>query len=175
MKSIIIRELQPDDKQAFLEATNASIGLHHPWVKAPVTSQEFEKYLQRYTQPTHKSYLVGDESGKIAGLFNISEIVRGQFQNGYLGFYALSGYAGKGYMSAGLKLVLEKIFTDLDLHRIEANIQPDNTQSIALIKNNGFRKEGISPRYLKVNNEWRDHERWAMTIEDWVDIKTLRK
>ena len=73
-------------------------------------------------------------------------------------------------MSAGLKLVLKKAFEELDLHRLEANIQPDNFRSINLVKNNGFKKEGFSPRYLKINGEWRDHERWAITHEDFLSF-----
>jgi ribosomal-protein-alanine N-acetyltransferase len=70
-------------------------------------------------------------------------------------------------MNAGLRLILQTVFEDLKLHRLEANIQPENNRSIHLVKNNGFRKEGYSPRYLKINGVWRDHERWAMTFEDW--------
>ncbi len=94
--------------------------------------------------------------------------MRGLFQNAFLGFYAVADYAGKGYMSAGLKLVIREIFTELKLHRIEANIQPENSSSINLVKKNGFRYEGFSPRYLKINNEWRGHEHWAMTVEDYI-------
>ena len=93
--------------------------------------------------------------------------MRGLFQNAYLGFSVVIEYAGKGYMSIGLKLVLHKIFTELNLHRVEANIQPQNTKSINLVKANGFRKEGFSPRYLKINGNWRDFERWAIIYEDW--------
>lgn len=71
-------------------------------------------------------------------------------------------------MSAGLKLVLKKVFNELQLHRLEANIQPENMTSIWLVKKNGFRYEGFSPRYLKINNIWCGHERWAMTVEDFI-------
>lgn len=168
MKEIIIREPTQEDKDNFLAAMRRSQKLHYPWVKAPLTSEEFDEYLQRFQQPNQKSYLVCDLSGHIVGVFNISEIVRGLFQNAYLGFYAVASYARKGYMSAGLKKVLEKVFKELNLHRLEANIQPDNAHSLYLIKNNGFRYEGFSPRYLKINNEWRGHEHWAMTLEDYI-------
>jgi len=102
---------------------------------------------------------VCNDKENIVGVFNVSEIVRGLFQNAYLGFYVVADFSGKGYyMSSGLKLVLGKIFNKLKLHRIEANIQPDNIQSIQLIKKNGVRYEGFSPRYLKIDNEWRGHE-----------------
>jgi ribosomal-protein-alanine N-acetyltransferase len=53
----------------------------------------------------------------------------------------------------------------MKLHRLEANIQPGNAPSIGLAKACGFRKEGFSPRYLKVRGRWRDHERWAITAD----------
>lgn len=77
-------------------------------------------------------------------------------------------FAGKGLMSQGLKLILEKIFLELKLHRIEANIQPTNKSSILLVKKNGFIKERFSQRYLKINNQWIDHFRFALTYEDWI-------
>ncbi|OGT38701.1 MAG: ribosomal-protein-S5p-alanine acetyltransferase [Gammaproteobacteria bacterium RIFCSPHIGHO2_12_FULL_37_14] len=168
MNEVFIRELKLDDKLDFVNAMQRSQSLHHPWVKAPLTSQEFDEYFQRFQQPNQKNFLVCDQSKNIVGAFNVNEIVRGLFQNAYLGFYAVADFAGKGYMSAGLKLVLEKVFNELALHRLEANIQPENTRSIQLIKKNGFRYEGFSPRYLIINNEWCGHEHWAMTVEDYI-------
>ena len=167
INSIIIREPTVEDKEVFLQAVLRSQSLHHPWVKSPQTPQEFDEYLQRAQQPNQKCFLVCDQSNNIAGVFNISEIVRGFFQSAYLGFYAVADYVSQGYMSAGLKLVLYKAFEEMKLHRLEANIQPENVSSINLVSKNGFRQEGYSPRYLKINNEWRDHERWAMTCEDF--------
>ncbi len=71
-------------------------------------------------------------------------------------------------MSTALKLVQKKVFEELGVHRFEANIQPENTRSIHLVKNNNFRYEGFSPRYLKINDEWRGHEHWAITAEDYI-------
>lgn len=166
---ILIREPRIEDEIAFIAAMQNSQLLHTPWVTAPKTSQAFHEYLQRSQQNNQKSFFACDASNNIMGVFNVSEIVRGFFQNAYLGFYAVSDYAGKGYMSAGLKLVLKSVFTDLKLHRLEANIQPGNSRSISFVKNNGFRKEGYSPRYLNINNTWCDHERWAITYEDWQE------
>ncbi len=168
MEPIIICELQLTDEAAFLDAMQRSKSLYDPWMSAPYTHEQFVEFYHRYNQPNHKSYLIcTNNNTNIVGVFNLSEIVRGLFQNAYLGFSCVIDYAGKGYMSRGLKLVLEKVFTELELHRLEANIQPTNINSINLVKANGFRKEGYSPRYLKINGEWRDFERWAITYEDW--------
>lgn len=163
-----IREPMLKDKEAFTFAMQNSQTLHYPWVKAPTTPQEFDEYFQRYQQSNQKCFLVCNDEENIVGVFNVSEIVRGSFQSAYLSFYAVADFAGKGYMSAGLKLVLTKVFNELKLHRIEANIQPNNVRSTQFIKRNGFRYEGFSPRYLKIDNEWRGHEHWAMTYEDFI-------
>jgi len=101
------------------------------------------------------------------GVFNLSQIYRGNFGSAYLGYYGHAGFAGRGYMREGLDLVVRYAFGKLGLHRIEANIQPGNPKSIALVERCGFIREGFSPRYLKVAGRWRDHERWAITVERW--------
>lgn len=172
MNSIFIREPQLSDEQRFLDAMQRSQVLHFPWVVAPLTPEEFQNYIQRSLQPNNKSLLALDEKAHIVGVFNLSEIVRGAFQNAYLGFYASIDYQGRGLMSTAMKLVLEYAFVELKLHRIEANIQPGNLKSIHVVKKNGFREEGFSPRYLKINDVWCDHLRFAMTYEDWKTLSS---
>ena len=164
---ITIREPALQDEIHFLQAMQKSKALHHPWVSAPLTSDEFHSYIKRSQQDNQKSLLVLKDN-KISGVFNISEIVRGCFQNGFLGFYAVSGFENQGVMSDGLKLLLKYCFEELKLHRLEANIQPDNINSIKLISKNKFRYEGFSPRYLKINDVWCGHERWAITFEEYI-------
>ena len=167
MKKIDLREPRLSDETEFLVAMQRSQILHYPWIKAPSNSAEFKEYLQRYQQNNQASFLICSQENNIVGVININEIVRGSFQSAYLGFYAVADYVGQGYMSAGLKAVLQKTFKDHGLHRLEANIQPENHPSINLVKSNGFRYEGYSPRYLKIYDKWCDHERWAITSEEY--------
>lgn len=101
----------------------------------------------------------------------INQIVRGNLQSAYLGFRIGAAYAGSGYMTLALPLVLRHAFDTLRLHRLEANIQPENDASIALVRRAGFTREGFSRRYLKINGRWRDHERWAILREDWLELR----
>ena len=171
MKTIIIRKLTLEDESAFLYAMKSSAALHDPWMSSPKTSEEFAVFFQRFQQPNQISFLACAEDNDIIGVFNLSEIVRGIFQNAYLGFCVMIDYASQGYMSQALKQILEIAFVELGLHRLEANIQPTNMKSINLVKHNGFRREGYSSRYLQINEVWCDFERWAMTLEDWLEIK----
>lgn len=123
-------------------------------------------YCQRIkSDDAYLGYLIIDHN-KVAGIININDIIRGSFQSASIGFYLFSDFIGKGVMSAGLQLVLQEVFTTHGLHRIEANIQPNNVASIRCVQRNGFVKEGFSERFLKVKDEWRDHERWAIIYKD---------
>jgi [ribosomal protein S5]-alanine N-acetyltransferase len=156
----------------FLAAVARSRDLHRHWASPPRTVGAFAKNLKRFKTPAHVGFWVLTERGELAGVININEIVRGSFCSSYLGYYALAPHNGRGYMTAGLRAVLLEAFQKLGLHRLEANIQPDNEASKRLVQRFGFKLEGFSPRYLKIAGEWRDHERWALTAEEWKAQKS---
>jgi ribosomal-protein-alanine N-acetyltransferase len=157
-------------REEFLAAVKRSRQLHVHWSSPPKTAKDFDKYLKRFDSPVHASYWILTETNELAGVVNINEIVRGSFRSGYLGYYAFAPHHGRGYMTAGIRAVVSRAFRQLGLHRLEANIQPENQRSRRLVHRLGFRLEGFSPRYLKIAGKWRDHERWAVTAEDWASI-----
>lgn len=165
---VLVRPLELGDEAAFIAGSQRSRELHRPWVAPPDTPAAFRTLLRRTDQPNFAAFvaLVRD-GGEPCGAFNLSEIVRGAFQSSYLGYQAFEPWAGQGLMGEALELLLEIVFDDLGLHRVEANVQPGNAASIALVRGRGFQQEGFSPRYLRIGGEWRDHERWALLEEDW--------
>lgn len=141
--------------------------LHGAWVSPPATAAAYRAYLRRLRGKTHVGYLICMRgSGELVGVVNINEIVRGVFRSGYLGYYAFTPYDRQSLMTEGLSLVVGDAFHRLGLHRLEANVQPDNKASIRLVRRLGFRREGYSPRYLEIGGRWRDHERWAILGDD---------
>ena len=165
---IVVLEPPSIRRQAeFLEAARRSRRLHGRWVTPPRTTEEYLALLRRARSPSRFAHFVCLPQGDLVGVINISEVVRGVFESGYLGFYAFVPHAGQGFMRAGLGLVVDRAFRSYGLHRLEANVQPENLRSQALVQDLGFRLEGYSPRYLKIAGKWCDHERWALTIEDW--------
>ena len=101
-------------------------------------------------------------SDELVGIVNITNVVLGLFRSAYVGYYAFAGFERQGLMREGMRAAIRHAFTTLKLHRLEANIQPENVASVAFAKSCGFTKEGYSPRYLKIGGRWRDHERWAV-------------
>ena len=161
--SIYLRPPVLSDQQAFLGAVRDSQALHHPWVAAPNTPVKFRAYIRRMAPPANAAFLVcRRDTQALVGVINLTNIVRGVFQSGYLGYYAFAGHDAQGLMRRGLQAFVRHAFTSLKLHRLEANIQPGNVGSIALVSSCGFNQEGYSPRYLKVGGRWRDRRCWAI-------------
>jgi [ribosomal protein S5]-alanine N-acetyltransferase len=157
------------DAEEFIAAARDSAKLQNPWVSAPDTAERYAAFLARAAREDQGSYLIRHaECGGLVGYVNINNIVRGALCSGYLGYAAFASHAGRGLMAAGLQAVIGDAFASLGLHRLEANIQPDNLRSLRLVQRLSFRREGFSPRYLLVDGEWRDHERWAVLAEDWA-------
>lgn len=161
-----IRRPSGRDADEFIAQVRASRELHHPWLTAADTAELFAAYLRRCRQRDMHGFLIHErDSGKLCGFVNISNVVIGVFRSGYVGYAAFAGGAGRGYLSEGLGLVVRYAFETLELHRLEANIQPDNTPSLRLAERVGFQHEGYSPRYLFIDGAWRDHERWAILAD----------
>ena len=177
---VVVRPPTAADAPAFLAAVRASHRLHGSWVQAPATSPQFRAYLKRYATrdaaATHAGLVaVRKEDGALVGVFNFSNIVRGPFRSAYLGYYAFAPLAGRGYMTEAFALALDYAYARLGLHRVEANVQPTNRRSIALVARIGLTREGYSRRYIKIGGRWRDHARFAMLVEDWRALKRRRK
>jgi ribosomal-protein-alanine N-acetyltransferase len=161
---VVLRPAADSDASEFLRLARASAGLHGHRMSVPSTAEQFQAYLRRYQQPGEESWLICLRgTGAIAGMVNINSIIRGRYQNGSISYAAFAPTAGQGYISEGVGLAVKHAFSQLRLHRLEANIQPGNHASLRLVQRLGFRREGYSPEMLFIDGAWRDHERWAIT------------
>ena len=168
-----LRKLRSEDEDAFLAMVAASRSLHHPWTSPPADIDRFRALVARGAHDDLVS-LVGWRAADntLVAVVHLSQIVRGLFQSCYCGFYANAATAGQGFTRETLQLALRYAFSVEGLHRVEANVQPDNSSSLALVRRVGFHHEGFSPRYLHIDGAWRDHERFAITVEDWLQTQS---
>lgn len=160
---VYLRHVCDRDRTEFIDLMQRSRELHEPWISPPLTGLSFHNYLQRTAREDHLGLLVCElDSKRIVGVINVNNIVRGSFLSASLGYYVGAPFAGRGYMREGLELVKRYAFLELGLHRLEANIQPDNHRSISLVQQCGFVREGMSRDFLYIQGRWRDHERWTV-------------
>lgn len=164
-KKVYIRSPQKEDESIFTEAVKTCSEYHYPWTSPPSNKEQYSSYLKQCSNENQASFFVFTKNNELAGVFNLSNIVRGCFQSAFLGYYSLLPNSKKGYMTEALELIINYAFFNLKLHRIEANIQPENISSIALVKRLGFVEEGFAKNYLKINGYWEDHIHFALTLE----------
>lgn len=164
---VSLRRLLRTDAAALIAAHRASVALHRSWVTPCLDHAGFEAWFARTLADDYVSLIALERgSGAVVGVFNASQISRGNFLSAYMGYYACVPYAGRGLMREALPQVIAYLFGEIGLHRIEANIQPGNAALIALARGAGFRLEGFSPRYLRIDGVWQDHERWALLADE---------
>jgi ribosomal-protein-alanine N-acetyltransferase len=167
-----IRPPELSDAVAYAEAVARSAEHIGAW--NPVELDGFHELLRRQGAGLRTFLIIDDKTLGLVGKCNVANVVRGRFGNATLGYDSYLPYAGTGRMSEGMRLIVDRCFATypegLGLHRLEINAQPENSRSIAMAKRLGFRHEGFSPRMLYVNGAWRDHERFALTVEEWPGI-----
>ncbi|MEO3785980.1 GNAT family N-acetyltransferase [Actinocorallia sp. B10E7] len=160
---LTVRPVSPDDEREFLSAARAGEEFHRPYAFLPLTEEEFAAYLDRFDRiQAHGFVLRLTGSGELVGYINVSQIVRGSYQRGTLGYGVFPPHHRRGYMTEGLRLVIRHAFETLSLHRLEAEIQPENKPSLRLVELLGFEREGLARGLIRIEGEWRDHERWTL-------------
>jgi ribosomal-protein-alanine N-acetyltransferase len=163
MSTVHIRHLKASDEKNFMAHIRRSRELHRSWVQVPTSAKAFQRYVQEMNTADDQAYVaIRTDTQEMVGVVELQDIFRGDFQNAYLIYYGFAEQLQQGFMQNAVEQVITKAFGQMKLHRLEANVQPDNLASIALLKACGFEKEGLSPKFLRKNGEWRDHERWAL-------------
>ncbi len=139
-----------------------------PWSvrHTPTAYRAMRRVLaRRARQGTSLPFAIRVE-GRLAGQVTIDNVVRGALRSGYLGYWLDREAAGRGMASLAVALVCDHAFGEVGLHRVQADIRPENLPSQRLVERLGFRQEGLLRRYLDIDGDWRDHLAYALLAED---------
>jgi ribosomal-protein-alanine N-acetyltransferase len=102
------------------------------------------------------------------GQIHLSQIARAPFCNAMLGYSIDAAQEGRGLMREALEAVLADAFGPrVRLHRVQANVRPENIRSLALLDRLGFEREGLAREYLFIDGAWRDHVLTARRAPGW--------
>ncbi len=142
------------------------------WPSDDLTRSGFRRRLRRYTEDivedrAYPFVVFREDDGTLVGGVTVANVRRGIVQAGTVGYWIGQPYAGKGYMTAALRVLLPTLFGELNLHRIEAACIPTNASSIRVLEKCGFAREGLARRYLCINGVWQDHYLYGLLDEDF--------
>lgn len=136
-----------------------------------LTKEKFHKGLEcrQKESKEDKGYHFGvfeKKSGLLVGYTMLMGVSRGCSLNAYIGYQLFTPFWGQGYGTEMVKATIKLAFNNIKLHRLEAEISPNNRRSLHLAKKAGFRKEGRLKRRRNFGNGWRDMMVYAITTED---------
>jgi ribosomal-protein-alanine N-acetyltransferase len=104
--------------------------------------------------------------GELRGALTVASITRGAFDSAAVGYWVDEAVAGRGVTPTALALVLDHCFGPVGLHRVEANVRPENAASLRVVRKVGFTEEALHRRYLFIDDDWRDHVGFALLADD---------
>jgi [ribosomal protein S5]-alanine N-acetyltransferase len=169
---MVVRQVRRSDREEYLRMHEVSRDHFAAWSPAASAEAMFDREIDRVERADGlNARMVGIAAdGRIAGLFAVSEIVRGFFQSGYASWSVSAEFKRQGYGTEGVRALLDLAFSKsgLQLHRVQANVIPSNIASIRLAERAGFRREGLAERYLKIADVWQDHVMFACTVEEHI-------
>src|SRR3954466_6776115 len=116
MARVVLSTPTPQDEAQFLAANLASRAYHRPYSYNPLTPADYRAYLLALGERKVGYFARTVADGTLVGWINLSEIIRGNFHNAYLGYCGYAGTAGQGYMTEALGLVLREAFVAEKLH-----------------------------------------------------------
>src|SRR5207253_11225801 len=96
----------------------------------------------------------------------IGAVVWGSARSAQVGYWVDRLVAGRGVIPTAVALAVDHCFFTVGLHRLEANIRPENTASRRVVEKLGFREEGLRRRQLHIDGAWHDHLCYALTAEE---------
>jgi len=170
-QTVRLRLPRRGDYAAWAALRQRSRGFLEPWeptwapdeLSAAAWRQRLKRYSHDVAQGSSLPLLIFDaSSGALVGGITLASIRYGVAQSASIGYWMGEPYAGRGLMSAAMKLVISHAFDRLRLHRLEAACIPGNNRSVRVLEKAGFEREGLLKSYLKINGAWQDHYLYAL-------------
>ena len=178
---VILAPLRHRDRAAWERLRRENGSWLRPWEatlppRSPIGPSSYSGLVRSVTRQAREGRMLPwlvfyeDESNhskpQMAGQLTVSGIVGGSASWGQIGYWIDQRLAGRGIIPTAVALAVDYCFQVMSLHRIEIAIRPENTKSLRVVAKLGFRPEGLRPRYLHIDGDWRDHLVFALNAEE---------
>jgi ribosomal-protein-alanine N-acetyltransferase len=127
------------------------------------------RFLRREGSSGRMLPFVVTYQGRLVGQLTVGGITWGSMCSANIGYWVDETVAGRGIIPTAVAMATDYCFGVMGLHRIEVCIRPENLPSRRVVEKLGFREEGLRPRYLHIDGDWRDHTVYALTAEEMRD------
>jgi ribosomal-protein-alanine N-acetyltransferase len=174
-----LRPVRDSDRAEFVRVCAASWPVWRPWMPAMEPGETFDALFDKMLDRTARETRDGTglplaaflPDGRMAAFVSVFNVVRGVFQSGSMGWRTNAELLRQGYGLEAITALLDHAFAPvaaagLGLHRLQANVIPDNLPSLRLAERAGFRREGYGVRYLNIAGRWQDHVMLAKLADE---------
>jgi len=135
-----------------------------------MTKAEAEKRLADSSKSAY--FIIQKKDGTSIGLI----VCFGQLSGSITVGYAIKpSEHGKGYGTEALQLMVDYLFLAKEVHRVQANTDPENKASQRILEKVGFKREGVSRRSNFVRGQWRDECHYSILREEWKESKIFTR
>ncbi len=171
---VTLRPLRTSDSRRWQELRRANESWLTEWeATAPLPSQEpaptFRQVARRMRKDARRGLcmpFVVEYKGEFVGQLNVNNIVYGALREANFGYWIDESVSDRGIMTTAAALVTDYLLGPMQLHRVEIAVRPENLPSNRLVQRLGFHFEGIRPRFLHINHDWRDHNIYSLLSEN---------
>lgn len=174
--SVGLRPIRVRDAKRLRELLTANRAWLQPWeasypggggaVPGSSPMRPLIRMMQRHQRTGQSLPLVMTYQGELVGQLTVSDISAGALRSASIGYWISEHVAGKGVTPTAVAMAIDLCFGQLGLHRVEICIRPENTASLRVVEKLGLRFEGRRARYIYIDGAWRDHDSFAVTLED---------
>ena len=175
---LVLRPLRTNDVAEMRRALRTNAMHLRPWSVAPGPGEDpaslasvSRAVLQHRREWKRGSTFVlviapREDESRVIGRIALGGVLRGAFQNAYLGYWIDQELQGRGLMTEAVRATSVFAFSTAGLHRVQAAVMPRNARSLRVLEKAGYRREGVAERYLSIAGRWEDHVLFAMTSEE---------
>lgn len=172
-KNVLLRPIKKSDASFFLKWINDPKITENLLVYLPVNEISEEKWIENVCQSKNDAIFVIEEKlengeSRPIGNCGIHQIDWKDSHGTFGIFIGEKDLHGKGYGTQALTLLLDYVFLQLNLNRVNSSVLAFNEKSLGLHKKVGFAVEGRARKKIYKNGEFHDEVMLGILKEEWL-------
>lgn len=162
------RETDIDDLYTlFSDPRITEVWSHEAWTSRGQAEALYRSIVEHAHNGTLFQWAVTEpDRDQLIGTATLSAINR-THRSCMIGYALIPAYQGKGYAREAVGALIRHAFTDLNLHRIGADLEPDNVGSRGVLDAHGFQVEGRQRDTYWLNGRWYDSLLMSLLEPEW--------